>query len=266
MPPVSLDKFADYATVRSVQYAQHAKAGAKLWLQADLYLPKATAQPAPLLIWLGAGILAERAANPVGPQRLAGFLTQNGVGLAVPRVRVDATQGDVAPSVMEHLAQIELHRDIGVDGTLSSFSGLAATEDLCALLSWVQANASHHGLSGQTVLAGASLGAGLAFNVAVAAPHLGLRRPQPVGVLSYSGMCAWPVLFTQGALRVFALHNPIDRRVSITSVRTMAARDPFFELIESIEQAHGSLGLWPQESSQQACARILTRVQQWCAP
>ncbi|MEO1285350.1 MAG: hypothetical protein AAFV92_10775 [Pseudomonadota bacterium] len=51
----------------------------------------------------------------------------------------------------------------------------------------------------------------------------------------------------------------------IDPIREMAQNDPMFELIESIEQVHGSLGLWPQETAEDACTRILTRVKQWCA-
>ena len=61
------------------------------------------------------------------------------------------------------------------------------------------------------------------------------------------------------------MHNPTDRRVPIGPVRIMAHLDPHFELIESIEQAHGSLGRWPQETTQEACNRILARVHRWSA-
>ncbi|MEM6587983.1 MAG: hypothetical protein AAF641_06010 [Pseudomonadota bacterium] len=260
-----LDKTAGTRVARGLTYAEKPLGGQMVPLTMDLFVPKAAATPAPLLVWLGADILTDRAINPKGPQRLADVLTRKGVALAAPTVRVGANRSDLPDAAIEGLGRLEPQRDLSVHPDLSTSLGLGATEDICALLSFVAVKGEKLGLSGRTVLSGASIGAGLAFNVAVAAPHLGLERPAPVGVLSYSGTCAWPGLHEPGGLRVFALHNPLDDRMPIHPVRTMAAQDPLFELIESMEQAHGSLGLWPEEPALQACMRIHSRVIEWSA-
>ncbi|MEO0751233.1 MAG: hypothetical protein AAFY25_05480 [Pseudomonadota bacterium] len=258
------DKKAGTEQALDVIYADRPLLGQITPVCTDIFLPKPAARPAPLLIWLGADILSERAPNPVGPRRLADMLTRHGVALCAPKVRVGAGRSDLPNSVVERLSQIEKDRDQSVDPGLSTFPAIAATEDICALLAWVEVEGASYGLSGKTVLVGASTGAGLAFNIALVAPRLGLSRPAPVGLMSYSGTCAWPSFFAPNAMHAFALHNPTDRRMPIGPIRTMAQLDPQFELIESIEQAHGSLGLWPQETTQQACNRILARIHRWC--
>ncbi|MEM7732655.1 MAG: hypothetical protein AAF280_07715 [Pseudomonadota bacterium] len=261
----AFDKRAGTRVARDLIYAKTRLDGQDVPLSTDLFVPKAAAGPAPLLVWLGADILTDRAINPKGPQRLADALTRQGVALAAPKVRVGARRSDLPDTAIEGLGRLDSKRDTSVDPVLSTSPAIAATEDICAFLTFVAEKGEELGLSGQTVLAGASIGAGLAFNVAVAAPHLRFDRPAPVGVLSYSGTCAWPDLHEPERLRVFALHNPSDDRMPINPVRAMAAKDPLFELIESMEQAHGSLGLWPEETALQACARIQTRVTGWCA-
>ena len=265
MTLLPLDKKAGTEQAQGLSYADMPVEGARVSLGMDLFLPKASKRPAPLVVWLGPDCLTDRSVNPTGPRRLADFLTRNGVAMAFPTVRVGATRVDLPDAVVERLALIEPQRDRNVDAVLSTFPAIAATQDICALLARVSLDGASMGLSGQTVLAGAGIGAGLAFNVAVVAPHLGLSRPDPVGILSYSGTCAWPQMYAPNTIRAFALHNPTDRRISIAAIRTMAARDPAFELLEGIEQAHASLGLWPQETTQQACSRILARVARWCA-
>lgn len=250
---------------RGVTYAEAPIGEQTVPLKVDLFLPDLAGANAPLLVWLGADILSDAGKTRSGPRILAQFLTQHGVAVAVPNVRVDAGRVDLPNSVVERLALIEARRDGTVDPRLSTFPAVAATQDVCALLSWIEHHASHLGLSGKTVLAGSSTGAGLAFNVSVIAPHLDLYRPDPKGILSFSGTCPWPSLFPAGTLNVFALHNPTDRRIAIDAIRSMAHMDQNFELIESIEQTHGSLGLWPNEPTQDACARILARVKRWCA-
>lgn len=250
--------------MRGLVYAKKPVQGQMMALKADFFAPKGAGAPAPLLVWLGADVLSDREMNPKGPQRLAEVLTRKGVALAAPMVRVGATRGDLPYSAIERLGSLEALRDKSVDPDLSTIPTIAATQDICALLAFVAENAEELGLSGQIVLAGASMGAGLAFNVGVVAPALGLDRPTPAGILSYSGACAWPSLYEPGTLRVFALNNPVDPKTPIGPIRAMAEKDPSIELIESMEQAHGSLGLWPQETALQACLRIQTRVIQWC--
>lgn len=264
MTLIPLDKKAGTEQAQGLSYAEMPLGGERVELAMELFLPKTSARPAPLLVWLGPDCLTDREVNPTGPRRLADFLTRNGVAMAMPAVRVGATRADLPDALAERLAMIEPKRDKSVDAILSTFPAVAATQDICALLARVSQDGGAMGLSGQTVLAGAGIGAGLAFNVAIVSPHLGLSRPDPVGVISYSGTCAWPSLFTPDTIRAFALHNPTNRRIPIGPIRVMAARDPSFELIEGIEQAHASLGLWPQESMQDACRRLLARVQTWC--
>lgn len=260
-----LNKPAGTRKARHLPFAQKPQGGAMVALTTELFMPKTVDCPAPLLIWLGADALSDRAVNPKGPQRLAEILTRKGVALAAPRLRTTAEEADLPDATIEALSRLAPQKDPSADPDLCNFAAIAATEDVCALMEFVARKGAEFGLSGQVVLAGASMGAGLAFNVAVAAPHLGLKRPDPVGVLSYSGTCAWPSLYEPDRLRVFALHNPTNTRMPIGPIRAMADGDPLFELVESMEQAHGSLGLWPEETALQALTRIQTRVMNWCA-
>ncbi len=261
---VSLDSKSGSELAEGLVYGRARLSGAMTALTMDLFLPGKTRRPSPLLVWLGADILTSKTSKPAGNRVLAGWLTREGVAMAVPSVRSKAQRSDVPDMVIETLPDIEAHRDGTVPPELSSFSALAVTSDICALLRWVEAEGLDYGLSGKVVLAGSSAGAAMAFNAAVVAPHLGLDRPEPAGVISYTGSCAWPGLYAKGRLRTLALHNPSDRRVGIGPVRKMAQNDPAFELYECIEQAHGSLGFWPQEAPQDACNRILARVRRWC--
>jgi dienelactone hydrolase len=265
MTSIIQDKARTPQSARRLTYGHSRVAGQTVALEVDLFVPDASHLPAPVLVWLGADVLSVKSGHGSGLRLLAHWLAPEGIAVAVPKVRVGADRSDVQNHVIERLPDIERHRDLTVPTDMSSFEALAAMEDLCTFLDWVATNGQSHGLSGKVVLAGSATGAAMAFNVACVAPYLGLARPHPIGLLSYSGTCAWPGLYPSGSLKTFALHNPTDRKIGIGPIRKMAHSDQSFELIEAIEQAHGSLGLWPGESPQAACDRILARVKRWCA-
>ncbi|MEL7011976.1 MAG: hypothetical protein AAFO72_01720, partial [Pseudomonadota bacterium] len=104
MTHASLDIKAGTQQIEGLVYAQPILAGRRIDLSMDLFLPPANAAPAPLLIWLGADILSKGATNTVGTRILADFLTRNGVALAAPAVRVDASRADLPNTLVERLA------------------------------------------------------------------------------------------------------------------------------------------------------------------
>ncbi len=264
MTIVPLEPKAGTEHLADCTYGTARRDGQSVALAADLFLPPKASRPAPLLVWLGADILSLKRPGHAGHRILASRLTRLGVAMAAPRVRVGAGRADLRKHVLERLPEIERQRDITVPPALSSFAALAAVEDICTFLTWVgEAGARHH-LSGRVVLAGSSIGGAMAFHTGFVAPSLWLERPNPAGIMSFSGSSAWPGLYMPGRYKVFALHSPTDQRIRIDQVRAMAQTDPAFELIECVEQAHGSLGIWPGEALEEASQRIVAKVNRWC--
>ncbi|WP_397544603.1 hypothetical protein, partial [Roseovarius salis] len=181
------------------------------------------------------------------------------IALVVPELRLAAGADDLPPALRRRMAELPepLH------GLPAGPEALAAMADAVACLGWLEAARDRIGLAGRPVLGGTAAGALTAFNVAYAAPAIGLDRPEPGGILSYSGGFAWPGLFVPGRYPVFALHNPFDTRIPVQSVRRLAETDPDVELIEAFDHGPGTLRVWPQEPRDHVFGRIRTLVQEW---
>lgn len=250
---------------REVIHARAPCAGAEAALRMSIFRPGAAERPAPLLFWLQAEGFGKATVGQGPPLRLARQMTHKGIALAVPELRLQAEGRDLSPALRAEMAALPEP----LPGIPSGAAALAAMADAARGLAWLDAAREAIGLTGRPVLGGSLAGAVTALNLAYLAPRVGLDRPEPGGLISYSGGFAWPSLFAPGRYPVFALHNPFDSRMPIASARRMAEADPRFELLEAFEHRPGTLRVWPQEPRAEVFGRIRTLVRAWgeaCAP
>jgi len=229
-------------------------------LRATLYLPAPDAVPAPVLVWFEAGAPGGR----MRLRRLGRQLTSAGFSLAVPRLRLKTGPGDLAPQTRAGQEMLAAQPVAPGAEALAGSAALAAIEDAARFLVWLGQQDGVLPLAGRPVLGGSGAGAATAFNLACLAPLLGLARPEPAGIFSYSGGFAWPGLYPTGRYPVFAMHNPFDDRVAIGPIRALAEADPDIELIEAWAQPHGALVSHPEEARAVTFDRIRDRLRLWC--
>lgn len=234
-------------------------------LQATIYLPEPGDLPPPLLVWFHGGGFRSGHYGQVHIRRLARQLTGTGFALATPGYRLGAGEGDLGPAVRTRLPELAKLPQAGDPAQLAGPAALAACEDAAAFLRWLEARREALPFAGRPVLGGSGAGAVTAFNLACLAPWLGLERPEPGGILSYSGGFAWPELYIPGRYPVFALHNPADTEMGIASIRALSVRDPALELLEAMEQDHGALRVHPKEPKPVTFGRIRAMLSKWSA-
>lgn len=259
--PIALAAFDARAGTRmaaAVVYGDAPLAGRRIALEATLYLPAAGGAPAPVLVWLP-GARRDR----VRTRRLARHLTAEGCALAAPRLRWQAVEADLSPATRARLPALADLPPAPGAAALAGPAALAATEDAALFLGWLVARAPALGLAGRPVLGGSGAGAAVAFNAAFLAGLLALERPDPGGILCYSGGFAWPALYRPATCPVFAMHNPFDAILPIGSVRALARADPALELVEAWLQDHGALCAHPREPRPVTFGRIRDRLRDW---
>jgi len=245
---------------RGVAYTDAPAGGAEVALHVDIYRPSADQRPAPVLVWLHGGDFRSGDYAHVKHRRLARQLTIEGFALATPQFRLGSGAADLSPPVRERLPELQ---ETARDGVPAGPPALAAMEDVAAFLRWLDAAREEIGIAGRPVLGGSAAGAVTAFNVAFAAPALGLERPEPGGLLSFSGGLAWPEFHVPGRYPVFALHNPADGHIPPASVRRLAEADSGVQLIEAPEQTQGAIRVWPKEPKPDFYGRIRAMVRAW---
>ena len=246
---------------RDVVYAYAPRDGRDVALHVDIYRPAAAARPALMLVWLHGGDFHTGNHAHGGHRRLARWLTAAGVALATPQIRLGAGEADLCDDLRARLPG----PTEAAPGVPAGPEALAAMEDIVRFLGWLEGARAAIGIRGRPVLGGSRAGAVSAFNVAFAAPWFGLERPEPGGILSFSGAFAWPELYTLGRCPVFALHNPADSGMPIGPVRRMAEADSGVELIEAPEQTPGAIRVWPNEPKRDFYGRIATLLEEWSA-
>lgn len=249
-----------------VIYARARQAGGQVALTVTLYLPAIGAGAAPVLVWMPPAGAAGATHGGMIVRRLARQLTSEGLALAVPRFRPAAAEDDLLPETRARLAALaQVPVAPGVEA-LTGPAVLAAAEDGARLLNWLVARQGMLGLAARPVLGGSGAGAASAFGVAWLAPWLGIERPDPGGILCYSGGFAWPTLCQAGLCPVFALHNPADETMPIGSMRALSQADPGVHLVESFLQDHGALRIHPRERRQDTFGRIRGLMREWAGP
>lgn len=245
---------------QGVVYGQARARSADRPLHVDIYRPAARHRPAPVLVWLHGGDFHAGTHAHATHHRLARQLTSEGLAVVTPQYRPGATADDLSPSVRARLSSL---KDSAQDGVPAGPPALAAMEDIAAFLRWLERARAEIGITGRPVLGGGAAGAVTAFNTIFLAPRLGLERPDPGGILSFSGGLAWPDCYLPGRCPVFALHNPADRVIPPASVRRLAEADTGVRLIEAPEQAHGAIRVWPGERKPETYGRIRALLRAW---
>lgn len=264
-PPqfADLDPSVGTRVAKDVVYAHAPQAGGQVALAVTLYLPAPGSRPAPVLVWTPPAGARAAARGGVLVRRLARQLTSQGFALAAPRFRPGATEADLTPATRARMAALALLPVAPGAEALAGPAAAAAAEDGARFLAWLVARQAALGLTGRPVLGGCAGGAASAFGLVFLAPHLGLDRPDPGGVLSYSGGFAWPALCRPGLCPVFALHNPFDTVLPIGSVRALCQADPGLELVEAWQHEHGALQAHPGEPRPVTFGRIRERLHAW---
>lgn len=246
-----------------VVYARAPRAGGQVALAATIYLPAPGSGPAPVLVWMPPARPAGAARGGVLIRRLARHLTAEGIALAAPRFRLAAAEDDLLPATRARLGALAQVPVAPGAGALTGPAALAAAEDGARFLNWLAARQAVLGLAGRPVLGGSGTGAASAFGAAFLAPFLGIERPDPGGIFSYSGGFAWPALCRPGLCPVFALHNPFDDTLPIGPVRALSQADPGVDLVEAWLQEHGALRAHPREPRPVTFGRIRDRMREW---
>lgn len=259
------DARAGTRVAADVVYGHAPLGGRRQALHASIFLPRPAPGPPPMLVWLHGGDFHGGRHDQVHVRRLARQLAAEGFALAAPQYRLGAGVEDLGAGVRARLDDLAALPVADDPARLGGAAALAATEDAARFLSWLGAQGPALALAGRPVLGGSGAGAITAFNAAFLAPWLGLRRPEPGGILSYSGGFAWPDLYRPGRYPVFALHNPFDIEIGIASIRALSARDPGLELIEAMEQAHGALRVHAKEPKTVTFGRIRAILAAWSA-
>lgn len=247
-----------------VVYGHAALAGGETPLKATVYMPRPGGRPPPLLVWFHGGGFEGGRHDQLQIRRLARQLTIEGFALATPEYRLGATAGDLSDETQARLPELE-RLPVAGEPWMAGAAAIAAAEDAARFLEWIDGERAGLGFAGRPVLGGSGAGAVTAFNAAYLAPYLGLKRPEPGGILSYSGGFAWPDLYAPGKYPVFALHNPFDDRLGIGSVRALSQLDPELELIEAWEQEHGLLRVHPHETKPITFGRIRDLLTAWAS-
>ncbi|MCZ7675720.1 MAG: hypothetical protein M5U35_07450 [Roseovarius sp.] len=188
-PPqfADLDPSVGTRVAKDVVYAHAPQAGGQVALAVTLYLPAPGSRPAPVLVWTPPAGARAAARGGVLVRRLARQLTSQGFALAAPRFRPGATEADLTPATRARMAALALLPVAPGAEALAGPAAAAAAEDGARFLAWLVARQAALGLTGRPVLGGCAGGAASAFGLVFLAPHLGLDRPDPGGVLSYSG-------------------------------------------------------------------------------
>lgn len=259
------DKRAGTRVAANVVYGQAPLAGQEVALHATLYLPRPGGRPPPLLVWIHGGGFRDGTHDQLQIRRLARQLTIEGFALATPEYRLSAEEPDLSVTTRSRLTPLERLPVADEAGWMAGAAAIAAAEDLARFMVWLEDRRGELGFAGRPVLGGSGAGAVTAFNLAYLVPWLGLERPEPAGILSYSGGFAWPELYEPGKYPVFALHSPFDETLKITSIRALSQLDPELELIEAWEQEHGLLRVHPQEPKPVTFGRIRAMLEAWTA-
>ena len=191
---------------------------------------------------------------------MARWLTKANVSVAFPEYRLGARRKDLQPATRKGLRDLEALAISEFPPRFRRSEALAALEDACAVLNWLEDRRDELDFAGKIVVAGGSAGAITALNLLYLAPFLGLQVPPLGGAISYSGGFAFPSLAEANDTPVFALHNPADDRVPADSIIELSKRNPAVDLVISHEQDHGSLRLSPEEPKRDVYGRLIAKV------
>jgi hypothetical protein len=244
----------------SVTYAAAPTSRGDRSLMADVTLPDGG--PSDLLVWLHSGGFRTGSRQHRNHGVIARLFAQHGIATAFIDYRLARPPARLRPASLAMLPALEADARAAGEEMPESFWGprpLAVVEDVCAFMAHAEARAAAWGLSGRFLLGGSSAGAISVLNALWLPPFLGLERPAVSTVFAFSGGFAYPSFRHATGARIFALHNPGDTRVPVSSIRRLAARtaigDDPVTLIEDAANSHGDFCITPNEPVKEAIAR-----------
>jgi hypothetical protein len=219
--------------------------------------------PADLLVWMHSGGFRTGSRQHGSHAVIARRFALQGIATAFIDYRLARPPAVLRPASDAVLPALQADARTAGEEMPESFWGarpLAVVEDACAFMRYAQTQADDWNLSGKFLVGGSSAGAISALNTLWLPQFMGLERPAISTVLAFSGGFAYPSFRHTTGARIYALHNPADTRVPISSIRRLAARtgnsDDPVTLIEDPHNIHGDFCVTPQESVRDAIKRI----------
>jgi hypothetical protein len=219
--------------------------------------------PADLLVWMHSGGFRTGSRQHRSHAVIARRFALQGIATAFIDYRL------ARPPAVLHAASASLLPALQADARAAgeempdSFWGpraLAVVEDACAFMRYAKTRTTDWNLSGKFIVGGSSAGAISALNTLWLPQFMALDRPPISTVFAFSGGFAYPSFRHATGARIYALHNPTDSRVPISSIRRLAARtgphDDPVTLIEDARNIHGDFCITPQEPVRDAIRRI----------
>lgn len=230
-------------------------------LMADVTLPDGA--PCDLLVWMHSGGFRTGSRQHRNHAVIGRRFALHGIATAFIDYRLARPPALLRPATVAMLPALQADAIATDEDMHESFFGprpLAVVEDACAFLGFAQDHAAAWNLSGTFLLGGSSAGAISALNTLWLPPFLGLERPAIATVFAFSGGFAYPSFRHATGARIYAMHNPEDARVPVSSIRRLVARttntDDPVTLIEDNHNSHGDFCITPQEPVRSAIARI----------
>jgi hypothetical protein len=230
-------------------------------LMADVTLPDGP--PADLLVWMHSGGFRTGSRQHRSHAVIARRFALQGIATAFIDYRLARPPGVLRAASAAVLPALQADARAASEEMPESFWGprpLAVVEDACAFMQHALAHAGDWNLSGKFLLGGSSAGAISALNMLWLPPFMGLERPAISTVLVFSGGFAYPSFRHATGARIYALHNPADARVPISSIRRLAActgnSDDPVTLVEDVRNLHGDFCITPEEPVRDAIKRI----------
>lgn len=229
-------------------------------LMVDLYSPPGDG-PFDLLVWLHSGGFRNGSRRHMSHGRLAAGFTRNGYACAVIDYRLARPHAKLSDNVRSQFESLVAEAVASGEEMPDIFYGarpLAVVEDCCIFLRRCETWKKDLKLSGQYLVGGSSAGAISALNTLYLPQRMNLKRPKIDTVLSFSGGFAYTPSLYRSEAKIYAIHNPEDGRVPISSIRRLydTTPDPV-TLIESDGNVHGHLTLSPEEALAEAVDRCV---------
>lgn len=241
-------------------YADHPTRKGMVSLQADLFRPSGNG-PFPVIAWMHSGGFRTGSREHPAHARMAAEFARHGYAMAFLDYRLARPPAILKPATAAQSNTLIAEAFAAGETMNETFVGprpLAVVEDCCAMLAHVSRHADELLLSRRVLLGGSSAGAISALNTLYLASSLGLDRPTVSTVFSFSGGFAYTPRLAHTGARILAVHNPLDPRVPVTSIRRLAAHTPdICLLVESDSQEHGALTIGPDDTMAAAVARCV---------
>ncbi|WP_406736314.1 alpha/beta hydrolase [Thioclava sp. GXIMD4215] len=231
-------------------------------LHVDLYRPKESSGPVPLVVWLHAGGFRTGSRQSWTHAKIAQIFVDEGYAFAALDYRLARPPAVLSWPTQQKLSELLNDGQTHCPGLNESFRGrrpMAVVEDVCAFFGWITAREAEFGLSGEYLLAGASAGGISVLNTLFLAEHLGRTLPPIRAAFVLSGGFAFPSFMGATRTPILAIHNPADERVDFSAIMLLKEKRPEqVELIVAHRQKHGFPMVIPEEPMAAGIGRFIT--------